>query len=312
MLSKDFSINHLKQNRLKDRITNFTVKSWFTKKELLVLMAVVITVTLPAQAFGQAGTLTFTETGHHGNTLTDGDAGSINIHGISYNIYGLDPGGTRVGDILVLSYSGFLDTHYFFVDDGNSWGLPIDKLVIESDGGETFALKSFNVFDELGEAPDANYGTIWIPQGSSIHTGGGNTSLEAADNITLTNDSNNFEGIVSVIGAANLQITDQHELILGEISVSGTIDIAILGGDLTITDNISTTHAAENAIRIFADKNKSAGDPSGGNIKSQVRPMKSYPDGLTQIRITATTGYQHSEDLPSGRQSESEQSALDV
>lgn len=96
---------------------------------------------------------------------------------------------------------------------------------------------------------------------------GGNTHLKAGDNITMNHEKNDFDGPVLVNAAANLQLTDQKELTLGEISARGTIEVATLGGDVTITGNISTTNATVNAVRILADKTKNAGDPSGGNIK---------------------------------------------
>ena len=167
------------------------------------LVAVIIAVTFPLQAYGQAGTLTFTETGHHGNTLTDGAAGSTDIPGITYNIYGVNNVGAKVGDILVLTYTNKLDSHYFFVDDGNSMGLPIDKLVIESGQGETFALKSFNVFDELGEAPD--YLITGFRNGMSVATQTQNLSAGVNIKINLNTDFENVDRV---------EISDQNRNII--------------------------------------------------------------------------------------------------
>src|SRR5690606_4032833 len=108
---------------------------------------------------------------------------------------------------------------------------------------------------------------------------GGNVSLEAGDNIILTHASNDFDGSITVNGAANLEIEDQNELSLGEISVSGTMNIATLGGNLTITENITTTNASTDAIQLFADKSRNAGDSSGGNIKISGTPVISTGAG---------------------------------
>ena len=101
---------------------------------------------------------------------------------------------------------------------------------------------------------------------------GGTTNLEAGADIVLTHASNDFNGNISVTNATDVQIMDQNDLSLGGISVSGSIDIATLSGNLTLTNNITTTSATSDAIKLFADKNKSAGDDSGGNIKISGTP----------------------------------------
>ncbi|MCH7410710.1 hypothetical protein MM239_14980 [Belliella sp. DSM 111904] len=105
----------------------------------LFILLVIIGFIFPMQAFGQAGTLNLTEVGFHGNTLTDGDACSINIPGITYNIYGVNSSGGKIGNILVLDYSPPRESHYFFVDDGSYFGLPINRLIIESGSGNSLS-----------------------------------------------------------------------------------------------------------------------------------------------------------------------------
>ncbi|SHJ80538.1 SprB repeat-containing protein, partial [Arenibacter nanhaiticus] len=108
---------------------------------------------------------------------------------------------------------------------------------------------------------------------------GGSTYLEALDHITLTHENNDFDGSITVTSASNLQLTDINELILGEISASGTIVIATQNGDVTIAESISSTNATVDAIQIFADKDKNAGDPVGGNIKISGTPVISTGAG---------------------------------
>ena len=103
----------------------------------------------------------------------------------------------------------------------------------------------------------------------------GNTNLEAADNIALTHASNDFGGSLTVISAANLQVTDQNELTLGGISASGAIEIASLGGDLSITDDISTTNTSADAIILNAGQSESIGTETGGNIIVSGTPVVS-------------------------------------
>ncbi len=194
-------MDHLILTTLIDRTFNFTLKNLFAKRDLIALMAVMIAFIFPAQTYGQAGTLKFTEIGHHGNTLSDGDAGSTNISGISYNIYGADTGGAKVGDIVVLEYTSPLESHYFFVDteQRNFTGLEIDRLVIESAGGETFGLNSFNLFDELSDQPQLeitgfNNGIPVATHYQHINTSGNiqinlNTDFENVDRVEISNQN---------------------------------------------------------------------------------------------------------------------------
>ncbi len=103
------------------------------------VFVMLLTLSMSDESAAQDGTVFFNQPGNYGDTLTDGMAGSANIPGISYQIYGANEAGNKVGTILVLAYTGFNLSHYFFVDDGSQMGIPFHKLVIESEGGEAFA-----------------------------------------------------------------------------------------------------------------------------------------------------------------------------
>jgi len=98
-------------------------------------------------------------------------------------------------------------------------------------------------------------------------TVGGATSLSAdSGNITLANIANNFSGVVSVVSGANVSIVDSNALSLGAVSASGTVAIATMTGDLSLTGAVSTTNATTSAIKLNAGKSAAAGTAAGGNI----------------------------------------------
>ena len=96
----------------------------------------------------------------------------------------------------------------------------------------------------------------------------GTTTITAgtANNITLANAANNFTGAVSVVSGSNISIIDSNAMTLGALTSTGTIDIATLTGDLTLTGAVQTTNATASAIKLNADKNAAAGTATGGNI----------------------------------------------
>nr|WP_320190810.1 YDG domain-containing protein [uncultured Desulfobacter sp.] len=96
---------------------------------------------------------------------------------------------------------------------------------------------------------------------------GGTTSLDAGTNdIILVNTNNDFSGTVSVLSGQNVSIIDADTMTLGGVSAGGTLDIATLTGDLTLTGAVSTTDDTENAVKLNAGKNTTAGTATGGNI----------------------------------------------
>ncbi|NLD38765.1 MAG: filamentous hemagglutinin N-terminal domain-containing protein [Desulfatiglans sp.] len=96
----------------------------------------------------------------------------------------------------------------------------------------------------------------------------GNTAITAgsANNITLSNVGNNFNGAVSVTSGNNVSIIDSNTMTLSSINVDGEIDIATLTGDLSLTSVVTTTNATADAISLNAGKNTAAGTSTGGNI----------------------------------------------
>ncbi|MCM5529102.1 T9SS type A sorting domain-containing protein [Parasegetibacter sp. NRK P23] len=90
------------------------------------------------------------------------------------------------------------------------------------------------------------------------------TLLGATGSAALTNSANNIQTLAANTGA--IHVVNNAALTLENIQAAGGIQIETLTGNLTITDDISSDNAGATAIRLYADANKTAGDPSGGNI----------------------------------------------
>lgn len=97
---------------------------------------------------------------------------------------------------------------------------------------------------------------------------GGTTTLTVAisDDIDLTNTSNDFTGVVSVVSGNDIGIIDSNAMTLGAVNSTGTVNAATLTGDLTLTGAIETTNTGNSAIILNAGKNTAAGTSTGGNI----------------------------------------------
>ncbi len=75
--------------------------------------------------------------------------------------------------------------------------------------------------------------------GSAI-TVTGDSNLEASnENITLANENNNFDGIVTFNNAANVSLRDVGNLIVGESLVAG--DVNLTSNSIVLSGNINTT-----------------------------------------------------------------------
>ena len=126
----------------------------------------------------------------------------------------------------------------------------------------------------LGNANGASTvsGNLTTTSGGAITQSGaysitGTTSITAgANDVTLTNTSNDFGGTVTVVSAKNLSLLDSNAMSLGAITSTGTVDAATSTGDLTLTGAINTTNATASAVKLNAGKDTAAGTATGGNI----------------------------------------------
>ncbi|MEN8858592.1 MAG: LamG-like jellyroll fold domain-containing protein, partial [Flavobacteriaceae bacterium] len=94
-------------------------------------------------------------------------------------------------------------------------------------------------------------------------------------NVTLDNTSNNVSSIAGGDNATklgSLNYINSVSLTVGSvnptgITSSGTIELATLTGDLTITEPIVSTKSTGDAVKLYADKDATAGNAGDGNIK---------------------------------------------
>ena len=105
-----------------------------------------------------------------------------------------------------------------------------------------------------------------LTQSGALTVGETTTLTAAAGNITLDNPDNTFGGAILVGNTNNIILTSANAMTLGNVTSTGTIDIATLTGDLTLAGAIATTDASDKAITLNAGKSSVAGDSSGGDI----------------------------------------------
>lgn len=87
------------------------------------------------------------------------------------------------------------------------------------------------------------------------------------NNVVLSAPGNQFGNRLRVIRAKDVDISYNGNLQLGSVTdVTGTITVATTGGNLSLLDDISTTNATDQAIRLIADAEVAAGERTGGNI----------------------------------------------
>ncbi|RJX31606.1 MAG: filamentous hemagglutinin N-terminal domain-containing protein [Oxalobacter sp.] len=148
----------------------------------------------------------------------------------------------------------------------------------------------------INGAVTANDNMTLTSNGAISQTGAlsvtGTTTITAGDanNVTLTNVGNSFTGAVSVVSGNNVAIIDSNALTLGAVIVSGTVDIATLTGNLTLTGAVTTTHASANAISLNASKNSAAGTSTGGNLLISGGSVNVGAGGTAQLYSGSLSG----------------------
>jgi gliding motility-associated-like protein len=203
-------------------------------------------------------------------------ANKININGTStlksedgkLNIYPIDPntsigiGGTAGS--LLLSSNNF-STHF-------------------ADGFSEITIGDNN---QIG---DISIGAVQFNDPVSLNTSGAISQTGAIDSqgnkINLlrgsVNLSDNDNRIASIrANASNITLTNSTALTLEEISTVGSIKINLPGSNLSITENINSQNTGTDAIWIGAGTEKSAGDPTGGNILITGNPTITVGPGGT-------------------------------
>ncbi len=124
-------------------------------------------------------------------------------------------------------------------------------------------------------------------------------SLSGVGTFTLNNTSNNILTIAAGTNAVkigNLNFIDASDgLTIGNVNTpgiysSGTVYIETNGGDINVTENLSTTNTTANALKLFTDKSKLVGDGTGGNILLSGNGNINIGNGGTAMLYTAKYG----------------------
>ncbi len=102
-------------------------------------------------------------------------------------------------------------------------------------------------------------------------------------NVTLDSTSNAI-GTLAASGVGSLTYVDSNALTIGTVNPSGIaatgpVSISTLTGDLTVSQNITTTNTSASAIVLNAGKNTAAGTATGGNILIGSNPTLTVGSG---------------------------------
>ncbi|MCI4641870.1 MAG: YDG domain-containing protein, partial [Flavobacteriaceae bacterium] len=242
-----------------------------------------------------------------GNFEGSGDIDGLTINSIE-NINGLTIGSASTN---YSSNSGYHVLLKETADNRLSIGGPLNiygnTITIESpiSSGRDIKVVSNNVWinDEL--ATNAITSTIelnaanQITQTASISThilsitGSGTTNLNHSGNSV-----NKLSAGTATITTGTLSFTNSKALEIGAnsqgIKSNGTISVGTLSGNLTLTENISTTNTSDNAIRLLADADTSAPNEGNGNIIISGTPTLTTGSGgrasLFSGKPTSSTG----------------------
>ncbi len=140
-----------------------------------------------------------------------------------------------------------------------------------------------------------------VTDGASGYLTATNLLLNGSGSYTLDHASNDVTTLAAT-GIGNLSYADSSALTIGTVSsTSGitaaganTIAVSTLSGDLTLSQNITTTNTGSSAVVLNAGSNTAAGTSSGGNLIISGSPTISTGSGgrstLYSGSISGSTG----------------------
>jgi autotransporter-associated beta strand protein len=142
------------------------------------------------------------------------------------------------------------------------------------------AIRSTNDNVYLNAAGTVTDGASGYVSANSLALLGGAVTLDHASNSVST---------LAASGVSSLTYSNAGALTIGRvnptgITATGDVRIETLAGDITVTENISTTSTTANAILLNAGKNTAAGTSTGGNIIISGTPTFTAGSGGT-IRL---------------------------
>ena len=165
--------------------------------------------------------------------------------------------------------------------------LALESLDITA-GDIAFSNASLTINDTLTLATSAD-----LDQDGAWRVGGATTIDTGSGSIALIDSDNDFTGTVTVTSADAVTLVDGNALTLGAVNATGTIDIATLTSNLTLTDALSTSDSSGDAIVLNAGKSTDVGTPSGGNIIISGGTVSTGTNGRTTLysgSISGSTG----------------------
>jgi len=151
-----------------------------------------------------------------------------------------------------------------------------DNLTLQSGSGGINLAGAINVgANELTLNSSGN-----VTQNAAITAGG--LALLGGGSFTLTNVGNNVATLAANSGSINY--VDSDALTIGivnttGITATGAVSIVTESGNLTVSENITTTDASASALLLNAGRSTAAGTASGGNILISGSPTLTVGSG---------------------------------
>jgi filamentous hemagglutinin family protein len=119
--------------------------------------------------------------------------------------------------------------------------------------------------------------------------------LVSGGNVTLNHASNNI-GTLAATGVGSLSYRDSNALILGTvaatagISASSTVDVQTLTGNLTVSQNVSTSDTSSSAILLNAGSSTAAGSATGGDLLISGGAISTGTGGTARLMTGSVSG----------------------
>ena len=255
-------------------------------------------VTLATALTSAGGTLTKLGNGVlrlTGNNSYDGgstvSAGTLQAGSAS----ALGTGTVAVGSGAALDLNGQSVANAITLTSGASTGALINSSVTTATASGAIHLTAHSSVGGLGA----------ITLSGAITSAGYGLAMLGSGAKTMSNIGNSLTTIATEAGVGNLSITNNTALAIGQVTTggstysginsTGTVSIFTRSGDLTVSQNVSTTSASANtsspALKLSAGDGTAAGTVLGGNVVLSGSPVFSVgTDGIAAIYTGAVSG----------------------
>ncbi|MBF0506686.1 MAG: filamentous hemagglutinin N-terminal domain-containing protein [Nitrospirae bacterium] len=196
-------------------------------------------------------------------TGTGGGNGSDTNHGIFLEDNNNLIKATGSGNITLTGTKGAGSGSYGILSGSSSWLL--DNIQTTTGALQLTSRGNLTIYGTLNSGTTTNM----VAQSADTSTN---------YNITATNTGNAFGDVVTLTGQ-NIDVVAGSAMTLGAVTSTGTVDVETVTGNLTVSQNITTTDTTASALTLVAGNTTAAGTSTGGNILVSGTPTISTGTG---------------------------------